>query len=80
MEGKLEMVGYSNLSGDSGVVAYAIGSDFSLVQFRNGGIYRYSAGSAGKLIIDRMKVLAASGRGLSTFIAKTQPAYEVQLD
>lgn len=72
------MVRYSNLSGDSGVVAYAIGREFIRVQFRNGGIYRYSDASAGKPTIDRMKVLARSGRGLSTFISQQQPPYDHQ--
>ncbi len=67
------MVPYLNLSGDSGVVAYAIGSDFIRVRFRNGGIYRYSDASAGKLVIDQMKARAKAGRGLSTFISQQQP-------
>lgn len=68
---------YKNLSGKSGVVAYAIGSDFVDVKFRGSDeVYRYSERSAGKENVDTMKLYAVNGRGLSTFISKSQPAYE----
>lgn len=67
---------YRNLSGNSGVVAYTIGSDFIQVRFRSGDDYRYSDASAGKPSVDQMKALARAGRGLSTFISRHQPGYE----
>lgn len=71
---------YKNLSGKSGVVAYAIGRDFVDVEFRAGSRYRYSQASAGDDDIEQMKKLAVAGRGLSTFISREQPAYEMQLE
>ena len=59
---------YGNLSGNSGVVAYAIGSDFIEVKFADGVSYIYTHASAGRHNVERMKALARSGRGLSTFI------------
>jgi hypothetical protein len=64
------MTPYRNLSGDSGVLAYAIGADFIDVQFAGGDIYRYTSASAGAAALAQMKRLAASGRGLSTFISQ----------
>ncbi|MDB5942794.1 MAG: hypothetical protein JWQ13_2360 [Ramlibacter sp.] len=71
---------YKNVSGDSGVVAYAIGADFIDVAFKGGARYRYSNRSAGKDKVEAMKLLAAAGRGLSTFIARAQPGYEPDPD
>jgi hypothetical protein len=68
---------YKNLSGQSGVAAYAVGSDFIDVRFRGRDeVYRYSERSAGKDSVETMKLYAVNGRGLSTFISKVQPAYE----
>lgn len=61
---------YKNLAGNSGVVAYEIGSDFIKVEFRGGSIYLYNYHSAGKENIERMKELAMAGKGLSTFISQ----------
>lgn len=68
---------YRNLSGKSGVVAYRIGPDFVDVEFKGGARYRYSHRSAGQEQVEAMKLLAAAGRGLSTFISRAQPGYEV---
>ena len=62
---------YQNRSGDSGVIAYEIGSDFIKVQFREGRTYLYTYTSAGRDNIKMMKHLAADGQGLSTFISTT---------
>ena len=68
---------YRNLSGKSGVVAYVIGKDFVDVKFKGRDeIYRYSERSAGKDAVEAMKLFAAAGRGLSTFISREQPGYE----
>jgi hypothetical protein len=58
---------YANLSGDSGVVSFEIGSDFIRIQFSDGGIYLYTYASAGAENIEQMKILARSGRGLGSF-------------
>lgn len=68
---------YGNLSGGSGVKAYEIGRDFIRVQFVDDRIYRYSYTSAGRGRIEQMKRLAASGKGLSTYISQhVRDAYE----
>jgi hypothetical protein len=62
------MCTYKNISGDSGVVAYQAGKDSILVQFADGGIYEYTCASTGHNRVESMKILAAKGRGLATFI------------
>ena len=59
---------YNDLNGDSGVVAYQIGSDSITVEFRGGAAYSYNYGSAGRSHIEAMKQLAASGDGLNSYI------------
>ncbi len=61
---------YKNLAGNSGVVAFEIGSDSIQVQFSSGSIYEYTDSSAGTKNIDEMKRLAQCGKGLSTFISR----------
>lgn len=71
---------YWNASGRSGVVAYEIAPDSIKVEFSDGGVYLYSYASAGRRNIERMKILAATGRGLSTFIVRhVREAYEAKL-
>jgi hypothetical protein len=60
---------YKNLSGNSGVVAYKFDGDSITVQFED-GVYQYTYASTGRSRVERMKVLAAAGTGLSTFIAR----------
>ena len=68
---------YSSRSGKkSGVIAFDIGSDFITVQFHNFETYTYSHHSAGASVIEKMKSLARAQQGLSTFIAKYNPAFE----
>lgn len=62
---------YNNLGGDSGVVAYEIGSDFIRVQFSDGAVYLYNYASTGSHNIEHMKQLARNGQGLNTFINTT---------
>jgi hypothetical protein len=66
------MTPYKNLSGHSGVVAYAIKDDAIHVRFRDGDApnYLYDAASVGKDKLATMKKLAQAGRGLSTFISQ----------
>lgn len=68
---------YGNRHGRSGVTAYEIGPDSISVKFVNGDVYRYTYRSAGRAQVERMKALAESGQGLSTFISRhVRDAYE----
>ena len=74
------MVRYKNVSGTSGVVAYETGRESIAVEFEDGAIYLYTYRSAGRSNIESMKSLAAAGRGLSTFIARSvHKAYAAKL-
>ena len=59
----------------SGVTAYQIGDSYIIVQFNHSRVYKYSYKSAGKSTVEKMKALAQSQKGLSTFIAQNNPAY-----
>ena len=62
---------YGKVQGDSGVTAFEPGDDYIDVWFRSEETpYRYSYGRAGKLVVEQMKWLARSGRGLATYINK----------
>jgi hypothetical protein len=61
---------YRNVQGDSGIAAYETGPDRIRVEFNHGGTYEYNYASTGEFHVQRMKVLAASGEGLATFISK----------
>lgn len=59
---------YANLSGGSGVRGYLSGSNYIDVYFSDGAVYRYTYASAGSSAIEQMKLLAASGSGLNSYI------------
>ena len=61
---------YRNVQGDSGVTAYETGPDYIRVTFRHGATYDYDYATTGPFHVERMKVLAASGEGLASFISK----------
>ncbi|MBA3680902.1 MAG: hypothetical protein H0W73_07010 [Bacteroidetes bacterium] len=61
---------YKNISKNSGIISYSSGKDFIKIVFRDGESYVYSYVSAGKQHIDKMKKLAARGKGLTTYINK----------
>jgi hypothetical protein len=63
------LIRYGNRAGNSGVIAYEIKRDFIRVKFVDGSTYTYTYRSAGRENIERMKVLARSGRGLSGYIS-----------
>ena len=65
---------YKNKSGNSSVVGYKINSDSIEISFGS-AIYRYNNNSAGHSIIETMKQLAQSGRGLNSFINSVKPKY-----
>ncbi len=60
---------YGNRSGDSGVQAFELGSDFIEIQFKGKSRrYRYTSREIGVDDLERMKNLAIAGKGLATFI------------
>jgi hypothetical protein len=61
---------YGNLSGNSGVTAYAEADSYIEVQFRGGRVYTYSYAHAGIEHVEQMKLLARAGKGLSTYISR----------
>ncbi len=62
---------YKNLSGSSGVQGYELGDDFIKVWFLNSDkFYVYNYVKPGKIKVMRMKKLAVSGKGLSTYISR----------
>ncbi|MBG9378208.1 hypothetical protein I5907_18360 [Panacibacter sp. DH6] len=70
------MKSYTSKSGkDSGVTGYETGRDYIIVAFGDNH-YIYSYGSAGKLVVEKMKSLALASAGLSSFIARHNPGYE----
>jgi hypothetical protein len=72
---------YSDRSGNSGIVAYQLGATSITVKFENGSLYLYTYESAGAETVERMKELAVSGRGLSSFIAgSVKDRYEQRID
>lgn len=61
---------YQNLEGDSGVTSFESGPDYIKVRFRNGVTYVYDYVRPGVAHVERMKDLARTGRGLSTYISR----------
>lgn len=68
---------YSNLNGDSGVLAYLLGDDYIIVQFKDGQytFYKYTYPSAGSSVVELLKSLAQQGRGLNSYISTNKPGY-----
>ena len=63
---------YGNQNGGSSVLFYEDGPDFIKVQFRGGNhdVYVYDYVVPGRNEVERMKMLAAAGSGLSTYISQ----------
>lgn len=61
---------YANLSGDSGVEAYAIAPGRITVRFRGGATYVYDRRAPGAAAVAEMQRLATAGRGLATYITR----------
>jgi hypothetical protein len=59
---------YKNAAENSGVSAYEIADDFIVVEFQDGSTYLYDYKSTGKTNIEQMKILALTGKGLTTYI------------
>lgn len=54
----------------SSVVGYETGTDYILIEFKGGKKYKYTHKSAGKQIVEQMKLLANIGSGLSSYLYK----------
>jgi hypothetical protein len=61
---------YENKAGNSGVEGYETGADYIIVKFKDGILYLYTDEVTGRNNVEQMKLLAAKGLGLSTFISK----------
>jgi len=71
---------YRNLSGASGVTAYEIDENYIDVEFVDGHAYRYDYAVTGRSNVEKLKSLALSGRGLSTYISRVvRNAYAARL-
>lgn len=67
------MIAYQNKNENSGISHYEIGQDYVGVKFKLSPlVYLYKSTRVGKHHVERMKVLAEQGRGLSTYIAQHQ--------
>lgn len=62
------MIPYRDLGRDSGVEAYECGDDYITVQFKSGGVYKYTYRKPGRSEVEHMKALARAGNGLNTYI------------
>ena len=64
------MTPYKNKEGHSGVTGYQTAPDSISVEFNHDTVYLYTYKSAGKKVVEKMKLLAEAGRGLSTYISR----------
>ncbi|MHA3787619.1 hypothetical protein ACX0HA_05350 [Flavobacterium hauense] len=72
---------YYDITGTSGVTSYEIDEESIMVEFNHEVVYRYTYASAGKRTIEKMKRLAAEGKGLSTYISRSvREKYESKLN
>jgi len=64
------MTPYKNLDGDSGIESYKISDDSVIVRFRSGKDrnYLFTNQTPGAVMVEKIKVLAAQGRGLNSYI------------
>ncbi len=72
------MQNYLNLSGNSGVSAYAIHEDAIVVRFIDGDTYRYTRASVGAQHLAEMKELARKGAGLSAYISQHRASLDFE--
>ncbi len=59
---------YANLSGNSPVYAYELKANGIIVRFNDGVHYLYDDTSTSAYNIQKMQVLAGSGKGIASFI------------
>jgi hypothetical protein len=66
----LLIIPYKNKNHNSGIIAYEVGRGFIKLTFRSGDVYLYDHKKPGKSKVEKMKLLAASGKGLATYLNK----------
>jgi len=59
---------YRDSRGEAGIVSFQYNHDSIQIRFKRGGIYEYRADKIGAGNLKKMKELADSGIGLTTFI------------
>ena len=59
---------YKGISGNYGVTAYKILKDSIILQFQYKDLYLYDYEKPGKHHVERMKILAEKGKGLTTYV------------
>jgi hypothetical protein len=62
------MLRYKSHKRNVGVLAYETGKDFIKLQFQDGRVYLYDYTKPGKTAVNKMKKLAVTGRGLTTYV------------
>lgn len=69
---------YRDWDNDSSVLAYELGANFIIIQFKTGRwkFYKYTDSSCGSFNIAEMKRLAVVGDGLNEYIVRNKIAYE----
>jgi len=70
---------YGKNRADAGIRGYALLDDAIEIQFKDGGVYRYSARRPGAELVAEMRRLAMAGKGLSTFINQNVREYECRV-
>ena len=70
---------YRGAQGDTGVRAYHLLDDAIEIEFKDGGVYRYSAKRPGPELVAEMRRLAMLGKGLSTFINQHVRDYQCRV-
>jgi hypothetical protein len=61
---------YKSKDSNTGVSFYEPGKDHIIIRFRIGGTYLYDHKKPGRKAVEKMKLLAEKGKGLSTYINK----------
>jgi hypothetical protein len=59
---------YESRSGNAGVIAYDLLPDAIILQFQDDTKYLYTHKKPGKEHVAQMKLLAAEGKGLTTYV------------
>lgn len=74
----MQMQNYRNVSGNSGVSAYAIHDDAIIVRFIDGSTYRYTRASVGARHLAAMKKRARDSAGLSTYVSQHRASLDYE--
>lgn len=69
---------YRDWDHNSNILAYELGNDYVIVQFKSGRwrFYKYTVFSCGSFNITEMKRLAIAGNGLNEYIIRNKVAYD----